>query len=67
MNPFISIMLARGFTEGVTGRFISPDAKYGDGVVVEIQGTNAVASWVGGRTLFDNSPFDVEKFRQEVR
>lgn len=68
MNPFLPILLSRGFTEGATGRFLSPDAKYGDGVVVELKGANAVACWKGGRTLFEASvPRDVEKFRSEVR
>ena len=69
MNPFLSILLSRGFTQGSTGRFLSPDAKYGDGVVVELKGDLfAVAVWKGGRTMFEASvPRDLEKFRQEVR
>ena len=67
MNPFLSILLSRGFTQGATGRFLSPDAKYGDGVVVELKGANAVAVWRGGMTLFEASvPRDVDKFRSEV-
>ncbi len=67
INPFQSILLSRGFTEGFSNRFLSPDAKYGDGVVVEIQGSNAVAVWKGGRTLYEGHvPRDVEKFRSEV-
>lgn len=70
MNPFRNLLLSRGFTEGASGRFFSPDAKYGEGVVVELSDTapTAVASWVGGRTLYEATvPTDVEKFRQEVR
>lgn len=68
INPFRSILLARGFSEGITGRLHSPDSKYGDGVVVEIQGANAVAVWKGGRTLYEaSSKRDMEKFKVEVR
>jgi hypothetical protein len=68
MNPFLNLLLSRGFTEGTSGRWFSPDSRRGDGVVVELQGKNAVAVWKGGRTLFESSvPRDVEKFRQEVR
>lgn len=69
-NPFRNLLLSRGFTVGASGRYFSPDAKYGDGVVVELSDTapTAVAVWKGGRTLFEaNVPRDVEKFRQEVR
>lgn len=67
MNPFRTILLSRGFSEGVSGRFLSPDAKRGDGVVVELKGVNAVAVWRGGMTLFEASvPRDVDKFRSEV-
>lgn len=67
-NIFIPILQSRGFYEGVSGRWISPDAKYGDGVVVELKGANAVACWKGGRTMFEASvPRDIEKFREEVR
>ena len=67
INPFRTILLARGFYEGITGRLHSPDAKYCDGGVVEIQGPNAVAVWKGGRTLYEASvPRDVERFKAEV-
>lgn len=66
-NDFITILRSRGFAEGVSGRWFSTDAKYGDGVVVEIQGTNAVAAWKGGRTLFENTDKDIQRFREEVR
>jgi hypothetical protein len=70
MNPFKTLLLSRGFSEGASGRFFSPDAKYGDGVVVELSDTRptAVAVWKGGRTLYEaSSPRDVEKFRAEIR
>lgn len=69
MNPFRTILLSRGFTEGAAGRFLSPDSKYGEGVVVELSDTapTAVAAWVGGRTLYENTPRDIDKFRREVR
>ena len=66
-TDFSTILRTRGFTEGVSGRWFSPDARRGDGVVVEIQGANAVAVWKGGRTLYEaSSKRDIEKFRQEV-
>jgi len=70
MNPFRNLLLSRGFTEGASGRFMSPDSLRGDGVVVELSDTRptAVAVWKGGRTLYEATvPRDVEKFRQEVR
>ncbi len=71
MNPFRSILLSRGFTEGAAGRFLSPDSKYGEGVVVELSDSftavTATATWVGGRTLYENTPRDLDKFRREVR
>lgn len=68
MNPFLPILQSLGFAQGVTNRWFSPDAKYGDGVVVELKGANAVACWKGGRTMFEAAvPSDIEKFRQEVR
>lgn len=66
MNPFRTVLLTKGFSEGASGRFLSPDCKRGDGVVVELQGVNAVACWKGGRTLFENTPKDIARFRQEV-
>ena len=70
VNPFLTLLLSRGFSEGASGRFFSPDTKYGEGCVVELSDTApvAVAAWVGGRTLYEaSSPRDVEKFRAEVR
>lgn len=69
-NPFLTLLLSRGFSEGASGRFFSPDTKYGEGCVVELSDTApvAVVAWVGGRTLYEaSSPRDVEKFRAKIR
>jgi len=67
-NIFIPILQSRGFRQGFANRWLSPDTKYGDGVVVEVLDKNAVAVWRGGRTLYEASvPRDVQKFREEVR
>ena len=67
-NAFIPILRSKGFVLGDSGRWLSPDVKYNDyGVVVEVQGANAVAVWRGGRTLFEGgNKRDMEKFMEEV-
>lgn len=68
-NPFIKLMVDRGFTRGATGRFVSPDCKYGKGIAVEVSdtGTTAVAFFEGGRTLYEvSSTRDMEKFENEI-
>jgi hypothetical protein len=63
-NPFVPILLNRGFTRGVTGRFFDSDSKYNDGVSVEVSDTQAtvVTSW-GEMLTFPATPEGVQEFR----
>jgi hypothetical protein len=66
-NFFTTVLETRGFVQGSTGSFISPDMKYGDGISVEVTETYATARFRGGMTrYFLNCPSDVKKFLQEV-
>jgi hypothetical protein len=68
-NPFVQLMMSRGFIQGVSGRFVSPDCKYGKGIAVEVSdtGTTAVAFFEGGRTLYEvTSQRDMTKFENEI-
>ena len=68
-NPFLSLLETRGFVQGPTGRFLSPDATRGEGVIVELSDTEpvAVAAWIGGRTLYNaTNAKDAKQFAAEV-
>ncbi len=67
INPFVSILQSRGFQRGASGVWLSPDTKYGEGCAVEVNGNQAVAKWVGGRTLYEaSSKTDLDRFTAEV-
>lgn len=68
-SPFVQLMMSRGFVQGVSGRFVSPDCKYGKGIAVEVSdtGDTAVAFFEGGRTLYEaTSDRDMAKFDTEI-
>ena len=66
MNPFITILQNRGWAEGVTGRWIAPDYKYGNSIMVEVEKNHAImmiSPHLAGGIFFD-SPKDLNKFQQ---
>lgn len=66
-NPFIPILLNRGFTRGVSGRFFDADSKYNDGVCVEVNDTEAVLSSGKLTKSFPATPQGVQDFRSIMR
>lgn len=63
-NPFVPILLNRGFTQGVSGRFFDADSKYNDGISVEVSDTEAtVAASSGLKMTFPATPRGVQEFR----
>jgi len=63
-NPFVPILLNRGFTRGVTGRFFDADSKYNDGICVEVTDTDATVLASGGlKMTFPATPEGVQEFR----
>jgi hypothetical protein len=64
MDPFSPILLNRGFTRGVTGRWFDADSKYNDGVSVEVSDTQATVEASGGlKMTFPATPEGVQEFR----
>jgi hypothetical protein len=63
-NPFVSVLINRGFTRGFSGRFFDADSKYSDGISVEVTDTEAtlVTPW-GEMLTFPATPEGVQEFR----
>lgn len=64
MNPFLPILLNRGFTEGASGRFFNPDALRCDsGITVELRDEGAVLFSGNLTKTFPDTPEGVQDFR----
>jgi hypothetical protein len=65
MNPFLPVLLNRGFSLGASGRFLAPDYKQGNNLMVELVGNTAVLTGdpVLARCIFPDNPEGVQEFR----
>ena len=64
MNPFLPILLNRGFKEGASGRFFDPDAaRYDTGITVELRDEGAVLFSGKLTKTFPDTPEGVQEFR----
>lgn len=67
MNPFIPILLNRGFVQGVSGRYFSPDARYcNDAHTVEVSDTVAFVHFDSCRGSFSADAEGLESFRKVI-
>lgn len=68
MNPFISILQNRGWSEGVTGRWLAPDYKYGNNVMVEVENNHTIVIFTPhlAGPIFFTSPEDLRKFQHAL-
>lgn len=64
MNTFENILLSKGFTLGATGRYLNPEFRFGNGMVVEVTDEKVSIMNMGMAAIFylDDSKA-VENFR----
>lgn len=66
MSNFINILLSKGYSESPTGRWLPPDYKHGNNLLVEVEGSQAVVYNVAAACLFVDSVEDVAAFRTAI-
>jgi hypothetical protein len=66
MNPFVTILLSKGYSESPTGRWLPPDFKQGNAALVEVEDLGAVILNDSLGSLFLNTPEDLLAFRECV-
>jgi hypothetical protein len=69
MNPFVPILHSAGFTESITGRWVSPDSKFDDAApIVEVSDRFPVAYLMlnGSTFSFRSNDVDLAHFRKSL-